>query len=268
PSMQFHVQGVDLGKAMEAGLGQLSEKMTEALEGDDYELTRSGGATIPTGRPGEAIGAMTRIARPDGDPPDGTHPVDLTEAGEPVNAGAVHLELNPLSNPQTQSSTIELEEVEAGVYEATAPNISNPGRYGATVVVEDGAASFEVPLEFSTKLTEFTVRTSETEGQPTLYTVVNADGQQLQLYADPDAPGRSELHLTFYDSAGQELALDDIVAIAVYEDSGANLATRRFGPGHFVADITLKEGDYLFDAVAITEDQQRLRFAVEVNISQ
>ncbi len=80
PSMQFHVQGVDLGKAMEAGLGQLSEKMREALEGDDFELTRSGGATIPTGRPGEAIGAMTRIARADGDPPDGTHPVDLTEA--------------------------------------------------------------------------------------------------------------------------------------------------------------------------------------------
>lgn len=197
--------------------------------------------------------------------------VDLTEAGsgDPVDAGAVRLELNPLSNPQTQSSTIELEEVEAGVYEATAPNISNPGRYGATIVVEDGAASFEVPLEFSTKLSDFTVRTSETEGQPTLYTVVNADGQQLQLYADPDAPGRSELHLTFYDSAGQELALEDIVAIAVYEDeSGTNLATRRFGPGHFVADITLEEGDYLFDAVAVTEDQQRLRLAVEVTISQ
>lgn len=80
PSMQFHVQGVDMGKAMEAGLTKMSERMREALEEGAYGLTRSGGAAIPTGRPGEAIGAMTRIARGDGDPPDGTHPVDLTEA--------------------------------------------------------------------------------------------------------------------------------------------------------------------------------------------
>lgn len=80
PSMQFFVQGVDLEAAMAAGLDKLTEKMREAISSGAYGLTRSGGATIPTGRPGETVGAMTRIARPDGTPPDGTDPVELTAA--------------------------------------------------------------------------------------------------------------------------------------------------------------------------------------------
>ena len=78
PSMQFVMQNVDLPAAMQAGLGSLNEKIREAYAGDDYELTRSGGAFIPTMREGEVIGAMTRIAAPSGDPPDGTDVFDLT----------------------------------------------------------------------------------------------------------------------------------------------------------------------------------------------
>ncbi|MEX2586528.1 MAG: copper resistance protein CopC [Actinomycetota bacterium] len=196
--------------------------------------------------------------------------VELTEpSGEPIDAGSVRLGIDSLSNPQTQSSAIDLDEVDPGVYEASAPNLSSSGRYRATVMVQDGAASFEIPLEFSTKFADLIVQTSESEGQPTLYTVLDGEGRQLQLYADPENPGRSELHLTFFDADGREMQVADLVAISAYEDEpGNNLALRRFGPGHFVADLTLEQGDYLFDTVAITDDQQRLRFAVEVTISQ
>jgi hypothetical protein len=80
PSMQFYMQNVDLPAAMAAGLGLLAEKIREAFDSDAYELTRSGGAVIPTMRPGEVVGAMTRVSRPSGEPPDGTDVVDLTEA--------------------------------------------------------------------------------------------------------------------------------------------------------------------------------------------
>ena len=79
PSMQFYMQNVDLQAAMQAGLGLLAGKIREAFEGGKYSLTRSGGAVIPTMRPGEIVGAMTRISKPSGDPPDGTDVVELTQ---------------------------------------------------------------------------------------------------------------------------------------------------------------------------------------------
>lgn len=197
--------------------------------------------------------------------------VSLTdlESGDLHAGGSVTLELDPLSNPQAQPASIDLEETEPGLFEASSPALSSAGRYRAVVLVQRGAGTFQVPLEFSTKLDDFTVRTSQAQGQPTLYTISNPAGQQLQFYADPEAPGRSEVHLTFFDTSGQELPVEDIVAIAAFEEErGVSLATRRFGPGHFVADLTLEEGAYLFDAVAITDNQDRLRFAVEVTVTQ
>jgi hypothetical protein len=79
PSMQFYLQNVDAQKAF-AELGALGDKLREAYEAKTYALTRAAGAAIPTMRPGEFVGAMTRVSKPSGDPPDGTDVFDLTEA--------------------------------------------------------------------------------------------------------------------------------------------------------------------------------------------
>jgi hypothetical protein len=80
PSMQFYMQHADLQAAMAAGLGQLADRIKDAYESRTYELTRAAGAVIPTMRAGEFVGAMTRVARADGTPPDGTDVFDLTDA--------------------------------------------------------------------------------------------------------------------------------------------------------------------------------------------
>jgi hypothetical protein len=80
PSMQFYMQNVDLAEAMKAGLSLLAEKIKQAYDSRSHDLTRSAGAVIPTMREGEVVGAMTRVAKPSGDPPDGTDVFDLTEA--------------------------------------------------------------------------------------------------------------------------------------------------------------------------------------------
>jgi hypothetical protein len=80
PSMQFLMQNVDLQEAMKAGLGLLAEKIDAAYRDGTYDLTRAGGAVIPTMREGEVVGAMTRIARDDGSAPDATDVFDLTAA--------------------------------------------------------------------------------------------------------------------------------------------------------------------------------------------
>jgi hypothetical protein len=79
PSMQFYLQNVDVQKAF-AELSALGDKIRAAYEQQSYELTRAAGAVIPTMRHGEFVGAMTRVARPDGGPPDGTDVFDLTRA--------------------------------------------------------------------------------------------------------------------------------------------------------------------------------------------
>lgn len=79
PSMQFYMQNVDMRRAF-AELRTLSDKIHEAYEKGTYALTRAAGAAIPTMREGEVVGAMTRVAKPSGDPPDGTDVFDLTEA--------------------------------------------------------------------------------------------------------------------------------------------------------------------------------------------
>jgi hypothetical protein len=79
PSMQFFMQNVDLQASLPA-LRSFADKVREAYEKKTYDLTRAAGAAIPTMRPGEVLGAMTRVTMPDGGPPDGTDVFDLTEA--------------------------------------------------------------------------------------------------------------------------------------------------------------------------------------------
>ncbi len=71
-SMQFMMQHVDSEAAM-AALGELGDLIAE----HGAHLSRDGGAVIPTLRPGEFLGAMTRVRNPDGSPIDVT---DLRQA--------------------------------------------------------------------------------------------------------------------------------------------------------------------------------------------
>src|SRR5438105_5840690 len=72
-SMQFVMQHVDMAAAFAAGADALNQAI--AAHGD--HLSRDGGALLPTFRPGEVIGAMTRVRAPDGGPLDVT---DLAQA--------------------------------------------------------------------------------------------------------------------------------------------------------------------------------------------
>jgi glycine/D-amino acid oxidase-like deaminating enzyme len=72
-SMQFVLQHADDQVVLRDGLGALAE----AIATHGSHLSRDGGALLPTFRPGEFIGAMTRVRNPDGSPVDVT---DLAQA--------------------------------------------------------------------------------------------------------------------------------------------------------------------------------------------
>ncbi|MBN2026608.1 MAG: FAD-dependent oxidoreductase [Actinobacteria bacterium] len=79
PSMNFYMHNVNVGEALGAGLATLQTLIGDALETGEYDLPRSGGAVIPTMRPGEVIVAMGRISL-QGRPVDCTNAEELTYA--------------------------------------------------------------------------------------------------------------------------------------------------------------------------------------------
>ena len=79
PSMQFVMENVDVQAAYAAGLDKLNELIATEGQKPEWDLSRSGGAVLPTFRAGEALGAMTRIGV-DGHAPDMTDPFEATAA--------------------------------------------------------------------------------------------------------------------------------------------------------------------------------------------
>ena len=73
-SMQFLLEHADDATALSQGIAALAG----AIEEHGGHLSRDGGAVIPTFRPGEFIGAMTRVRRADGEPLDVTDLDDAT----------------------------------------------------------------------------------------------------------------------------------------------------------------------------------------------
>ena len=74
PSMMFYMQHVDLARALPA-LGELNDLLERHFTSDG--LPRRSGNLIPTGRPGEVLVAMSRVAV-EGRPVDGADPAELT----------------------------------------------------------------------------------------------------------------------------------------------------------------------------------------------
>lgn len=79
PSMQFLMENVDVQAAYAAGLDKLNELLATQGQTPEWNLSRTGGAVLPTFRQGEVLGAMTRIAV-DGRAPDLTDPFQATAA--------------------------------------------------------------------------------------------------------------------------------------------------------------------------------------------
>ena len=224
------------------------------VEGTDFARTAEAGLTVEPGTAGPNRFKLSLVEPGSGDPLDGVT--------------GVTLRFSSLSNPAVGESSVEMEKKGDGEYEASGSNVSVDGRWKVTVAITTSSNSFDIPLEFSTRATGITTDTSRVEGQPTIYSFTDPQGRQLQVYSEPDRPGRSELHLTFFDTSGTELAVKEILAISVPpKEQSITLVTRRFGPGHFVSDVTLEEGRYQFDVTATTEAGESMRFPAEMEVS-
>jgi hypothetical protein len=171
PSMQFWMGNVDLQAAMQAGLEELQRLLAGPGQQDPWNLSRSSGAVLPTLRPGEVIGAMTRIAV-DGRAPDMTDPFQATSAeiqgrSEAARAGAFLIEHMPgfrdafFGDTPTQLGVRETRRA-IGDHVMTGEEVLGAARF------DDAIASGAWPQEF------------HTEGKETSYVWLD-DGASYQV---------------------------------------------------------------------------------------
>lgn len=149
-SMQFLVEHVDDDAVLSANaaLGELIERF-------GGHLSRDGGALLPTFRPGEVTGAMTRVRNPDGSPVDTTDVRQATfgelegrrlaeEAAEFLRAHVPGFGSSFLADTAVQLGVRETRHV-VGEYTLTGDDVRSGARF------DDAIASCAWPQEYHTE---------------------------------------------------------------------------------------------------------------------
>lgn len=189
------------------------------------------------------------------------------DSSAPLARAGVSARFRLLADPTVPETTLPLVEGPPGSYAALGTNITLPGRWLVTVLVQQGAGSMELPLQLVTGLPRPVVTADRAPGQPTLYTASLSGGRSLQVYVDPERPGATQLHTTFFSAAGSELPVESaaVTTTAAGRDP-ASSTPRRLGPGHFVADATLPLGHLGVEVTAITPDGEYLFSPLDLDI--
>ncbi|HYM49929.1 MAG TPA: copper resistance protein CopC [Candidatus Limnocylindrales bacterium] len=178
------------------------------------------------------------------------------DSGQPVAATRVGLRFAFPGRPGVGESTLELARSGSGTYSAQGTNLSLAGRWNATVVVERGLNSAEVPLTLTTAARPEHIAVNAVPGSFTLYTVSLPAGRSVQFYVDPAKAGFNQVHATFFDAKGNELPIADGTVVSGTPDAGptVDLPVTRLSAGHFVGQGPLAAGRWRFDITATSAD--------------
>lgn len=198
------------------------------VEGSDFGTTLRVRLEVRPGRPG---------------PNEFTVVITDFDDGAPVDAERVSLRFSIGGGDE---SVLDLERTGPGVYAGRGPNLTAPGRYRVSVLIQQGADSVAVELQLATPCGARVL----SSGDPTIYVVDLAGDASVQVYVDPGRPGTNEVHFTYFDAEGNELEVDAVPEIRAVSPEGAvrELEVRRFSQGHFIATAQLDAGRWRFEA--------------------
>jgi hypothetical protein len=172
------------------------------------------------------------------------------DTGAPATATGVALRLQLASQSGVGASTIDLTPSGGGRFSATGGNLSLNGIWNVTATLSGPDGSVEVPLVVVTRVAPQRVEVNASPGTPTIYIVHLPDGGTVQVYLDPGTIGSNELHMTFFDPAGNEMPIPTAtVAISPANDAASLVAPRLLEPGHFVTDVSVAAGKFTVDLV-------------------
>jgi hypothetical protein len=172
------------------------------------------------------------------------------DTGAPAEATAFALRFDLASQSGVGSSTLALASSGPGSFTGSGANLSIDGVWKVTATVSGPSGAVEVPLALATSVPAQVVDTVAAAGAPTIETVHLEHGLSVQLYLDPGTAGKSDLHATFFDTAGAELPVSSATFLVTPRGGSGTVAPgRELEPGHFVAAVTTPAGDVDVDVV-------------------
>jgi copper transport protein len=192
------------------------------------------------------------------------------DTGEPVDATAVKLAFELSGRAGIAPSSLDLERTEPGRYGATGSNLSIAGIWIVTATVTSEGSAVEIPMLAITSILPQQVERLVTPGLPTLHNVQLGPLGFAQLYLDPGAPGKNDLHITYFDPAGGALPVEAAAIAVVAGEAETQLPTvRQLDTGHFVASVDVPAGIVTVDVISpappgSTETQLHVHLSIEV----
>jgi hypothetical protein len=189
------------------------------------------------------------------------------DSGAAVAATGVALRFQLASRSGVGASTLELAATDAGRYTATGANLSIDGIWKVTATVAGADGAVEVQLVVATRVATEATDVNAAPGVPTIYTVHLPDRDTVQVYVDPGNSGKNELHMTFFDPAGNELPVPSATVALSPADGAASIAAPQLlEPGHFVANVTVPAGLLAVDLTGQPAGGDQLHAHLEIQI--
>ena len=238
------------------GLALLTGALTSLPPGGVDRSTPSPPPSISA--EGSDFGTTVRVmltASP-GAPGSNTFAADVTDydSGAPAPVDGVTLRFARADDDDGATVSLELRP-DGDRWTGEGAGVSIAGTWNVTAQVRTGGGVVDVPLVLTTRTPGAESSVVEIPDGPDITTVVYPDGRSAQLYVDPGSPGPNQVHVTVFDAAGQELQLQRASLVVVPPgEPAARADVLRFDTGHFVANLELGGGTWIFDFTAVPVD--------------
>jgi len=221
-----------------------------AITGSDLATTTTVSLTVTPAQPGPNLFRAT---------------VTAFGTDTPVQADAMTLQLNSVTQPDLPGASVKFKPDGNGGWVAQSLDPSTPGTFAMQAQLRTGASVTEVPLALVTRSNGDTT----TGLAPDNETVANAsfpDGVRIQGTSARGTP--TQIHLTAFAANQTGLPLADL-ELAASPATGApiHLKVQRFAADHFAASPTLTPGTWTIDAVATTRDGQAYQVTWQATVT-
>jgi copper transport protein len=169
------------------------------------------------------------------------------DTGAAFPADRVALKFRLPDNPRVDS-TLELEKASPGLWRAQGTQLAITGTWDVSAVIQGATGSTTVDLQVEPRRPPQDIAVSRQPGQPTIYTIQLGDGATVQTYVDPGKAGTNNVHYTFFAADGKEPSVEDATATGTSPEGNVEtFELQKFSAGHFVANVDLDAGRWVFD---------------------
>jgi copper transport protein len=224
-----------------------------AASGSDYGTSVRVSLTAPSDQPG---------------PNHFVAEVDDYDSGAPIADADVSLRFEPLDDPGIAPTTLPLRSRGEGTYAGSGGNLAFDGRWQATVTVQRGLESVEVPLTLELPIPDQFVSVAAPPGVPPEYTM-QVDSGYIRLSADPGTAGDNKVKITVFTVFEAVARIEQIVLTAGPAGEPPRAwPLNRIGKGTFETELPLAEGTNELTVTARANDGVRLRGRFELDVPE